>query len=807
MTSLTTSKNVRDSAALSRTGIYSTLGNLLSDISSIESDNIVNQENFHQDTAQAFASSKSGRVYFETENAVITYENDLSSIEHIHIRCKPASTFDRAIHFNLSEAVLGIYPIYSKIKNPTEEEYVLVRGIDPLRAAGSSRRIKVGDWLVAINGISLTSKNFNRILSKLNVSKTLRLTIRHPINYRSKFSLSEKFNVKPTPTITSTTLEQLTHDAADIDFLHCAMYYGRQKQTTENDEEETKAFELLYQQPTQKDIFLAANGLFPTLIMLTKDMNNNDSNNLRSVTINACEQELNVCITSDTNDYYLVIIYPPLNISRHILEYITKNVSRLLQFLFGSIHQAFFPLNQNDESVLTTSSAVKHFFNLLFYRLYNMSSPNVSPILKHCRLSDELYIDQFEGIPKLLTLTDVQLTNVDSILNSLESQELNECSNEINRFRRPSYVYGCVLFFQSLLVTSHLSKTITLDIYRFLIHYCHLKMRELRPRTTELLIYKEIFLTGTHSFLIVFSLAEFTLAVVVQTHDSQSSPDHVLINQIQFILEEIERAQLTSQIRQSFVNNISPWIISYPSNFVKKQLKRTISLPLLSAFTSSTTNVETSDTIRNVPVVTEEHLNQRESSIDTRAKQLVSQKSGQDELYKNRRQSSSSTLSLENQTNFAITDKMPFKLHPGENSTIFYYLDFQSFHGLLITPYITLQKSSMTDKQLFETFQETCLNIRLKHFKRTKTTTTSVVDKSLFNTKQKPVYNEVGYLHVLPHLDSKETTSKKNLPALNFWIVGKQCVQESFVHEFFVCYHDSIDQNIQELAFSIGLAA
>ncbi|CAF1349267.1 unnamed protein product, partial [Didymodactylos carnosus] len=543
MTSLTTSKNVRDSAALSRTGIYSTLGNLLSDISSIESDNIVNQENFHQDTAQAFASSKSGRVYFETENAVITYENDLSSIEHIHIRCKPASTFDRAIHFNLSEAVLGIYPIYSKIKNPTEEEYVLVRGIDPLRAAGSSRRIKVGDWLVAINGISLTSKNFNRILSKLNVSKTLRLTIRHPINYRSKFSLSEKFNVKPTPTITSTTLEQLTHDAADIDFLHCAMYYGRQKQTTENDEEETKAFELLYQQPTQKDIFLAANGLFPTLIMLTKDMNNNDSNNLRSI----------------------------------------------------------FSIESKRRISINYVKCCKTFFQFIILSFI----PNVSPILKHCRLSDELYIDQFEGIPKLLTLTDVQLTNVDSILNSLESQELNECSNEINRFRRPSYVYGCVLFFQSLLVTSHLSKTITLDIYRFLIHYCHLKMRELRPRTTELLIYKEIFLTGTHSFLIVFSLAEFTLAVVVQTHDSQSSPDHVLINQIQFILEEIERAQLTSQIRQSFVNNISPWIISYPSNFVKKQLKRTISLPLLSAFTSSTTNVETSDTIRNVPVVTE----------------------------------------------------------------------------------------------------------------------------------------------------------------------------------------------------------
>ncbi len=53
------------------------------------------------------------------------------------------------------------------------------------------------------------------------------------------------------------------------------------------------------------------------------------------------------------------------------------------------------------------------------------------------------------------------------------------------------------------------------------------------------------------------------------------SPDHGLIQQIRLVLNDIY------SIFPKIVNNYSPWILSSPAAFVKKQLKRTISLPLI----------------------------------------------------------------------------------------------------------------------------------------------------------------------------------------------------------------------------------
>jgi hypothetical protein len=53
------------------------------------------------------------------------------------------------------------------------------------------------------------------------------------------------------------------------------------------------------------------------------------------------------------------------------------------------------------------------------------------------------------------------------------------------------------------------------------------------------------------------------------------SPDHGLIQQIKLTLNDIY------SILPKIITNSSPWIIASPSVFVKKQLKRTISLPLI----------------------------------------------------------------------------------------------------------------------------------------------------------------------------------------------------------------------------------
>jgi hypothetical protein len=220
------------------------------------------------------------------------------------------------------------------------------------------------------------------------------------------------------------------------------------------------------------------------------------------------------------------------------------------------------------------------------------------------------------------------------------------------------------------------------------------------------------------------------------------------------------------------------------------------------AFTQSNT---TETNLDDTESLTSSHHHDQ-SLTDVRVTQLVSQPESQDELYKSNRQSFiSSTLSLdEQQQNKNLPKNLSiYRLHPGIYSTIFYYLDFQSIRSLLIAPYFTLDKIKQTtliDRLLFETIQQTCIYIRQKHFSNQK----KMQIKNLYSTKSRPRYSEIGCQFSLQ--TDPDNKKKKDLNLFHFWIVGKKCLQP-IEHEFFVCYHDSIAQNITELAFTIGMAS
>jgi len=240
---------------LSRSVIFHRLGSLLSDVSSTNSSEPQIPYFIDQTT-----SSNNNIIYFDTSFAHLSYRQDLSTIEHIHIRCRPASSFDSSIHTSLCEAVLGIFPdTSSSTSSLSTEQPVIVRGVIERR----HRRIKTGDWLLAINGNRINWLNLDEILSKYRSIRKVRLTIRHPDTYNSTFSSS----LQP-PIILPTIEEKKITIPEQIDFIHSVLYYEKKA---------NQGFKLLYQQPIQKDIFFAAGGVFPTLTQLMHDMNEHDS--------------------------------------------------------------------------------------------------------------------------------------------------------------------------------------------------------------------------------------------------------------------------------------------------------------------------------------------------------------------------------------------------------------------------------------------------------------------------------------------------------------------------------------------------
>ena len=239
---------------LSRSGVFHRLGSLLSDVSSVNSTEL--QIPFYVDQT---TPSNNDIIHIDTSFAHLSYREDLSTIEHIHIRCHSTSSFDSSIHSSLCEAVLGIFPDTDSSLSSSNNQPIIVRGVIERR----HRRIKVGDWLLAINGNRINWINLNDILSKYRSTRKIRLTIRHPDSYNSTFSSSLQ------PPITLPSIEEKKISIPEqIDCIHAILYYEKRV---------NQGFKLLYQQPVQKDIFFAAGGVFPTLIQLMHDMNEHDS--------------------------------------------------------------------------------------------------------------------------------------------------------------------------------------------------------------------------------------------------------------------------------------------------------------------------------------------------------------------------------------------------------------------------------------------------------------------------------------------------------------------------------------------------
>jgi hypothetical protein len=237
-----------EASMLSRSAVFERLGSLLSDVST----------NGASTSSIANPMTDASIIEFDSSFAHVIYRQDLSTIEHVHIRCCSVATFDASLHTSLCEAVLGIYPDTSSSRTSSNLP-VLVRGVIERR----HRRIKAGDWLLAINDKHLHWYNLNDTLSKYHSTRKIRLTIRHPISYQSTCSLPFQ-----TLFVLPKINEKRVSLPTTIDCIHAVLYYEKQPDY---------GFKLLYQQPKQKDIFFAVGGLFPTLTQLMHDMNEHDS--------------------------------------------------------------------------------------------------------------------------------------------------------------------------------------------------------------------------------------------------------------------------------------------------------------------------------------------------------------------------------------------------------------------------------------------------------------------------------------------------------------------------------------------------
>ncbi|RXN00080.1 Protein inturned [Acipenser ruthenus] len=125
----------------------------------------------------------------------------------VYVNPKRLGNSTLAKGYKLLEALLGIIHqpswtrmVVSKVEEPCNEERLAVHGLVPGSPAIKCGQILIGDFLVAVNDVDVTSENIERVLSCIPGPTQVKLTLEtSSFNAEGKGSTSRNLNKQPQP--------------------------------------------------------------------------------------------------------------------------------------------------------------------------------------------------------------------------------------------------------------------------------------------------------------------------------------------------------------------------------------------------------------------------------------------------------------------------------------------------------------------------------------------------------------------------------------------------------------------------------
>ncbi|XP_059057558.1 protein inturned isoform X1 [Achroia grisella] len=144
------------------------------------------------------------------------------------------------------------------------------------------------------------------------------------------------------------------------------------------------------------------------------------------------------------------------------------------------------------------------------------------------------------------------------------------------------------------------------------------------------------------------------------------------------------------------------------------------------------------------------------------------------------------------------------RITTGDDNVLFHFIQFESAKGILIAPVknIEVQANNLLYTYIIKTFRTACKRIHdlLQNNIRFKAnqTPTNPLNKILIAVK------EYGMLFQVPQqLLNRCVINKKNSEIFQFWVVGR-VFSEPEPKELYLCYHESIPQDLTEVAYLLS---
>ncbi|XP_060795369.1 protein inturned isoform X2 [Neoarius graeffei] len=736
-------------------------------------------------------------------------------------------------------------------------ERLVIHGLVPHSPASKCAQILIGDVLVAVDDVDVTSENIERVLSCISGPTQVHLTLETGI----AGTVMDSEVPRPRPAAPVSQLVRLLwgEDTTELQMSvahipHIVMYLSLKLDSESSQEEQ----EILYQYPVSEAAaqLKGVRGIFLTLCDMLENVTGGQ---IVSSSLLIRKQLVHVGYWKE-GENLLVIGLPADRVPLLHLQTVINGLVRTLRVMYGSLYCAFCEVEN--------APRLDHFFCLFFQRLIQPSRLSDSPGSSPSNISGTLFLDDLPAMCWLTLPPDIKV-EVDTTLSDFEASDFGDMSEDFYGMRRLYVILGSCLFYKGYLIANHLPKEDLLDVCLYCQHYCLLCLGA-EQRVGQLVVWREVFLqqrsqTDSHTststftsrpgyceshsrfFLLIVGLRHFLQCVLLEAGGCASlalgspGPDCIYVDQVKATLLQLESVESAIEERLSAPStpclSCADWflpssgrdrqdvlgsspILNRLTAAIKPPSPGTIGRSLFKEAGSGLKGRKPSPQ-RSVSDSGSEGRSEqgdfglRTPSAVTRRDSLGSGgsdgSSGSGGLFKIPKLKQPNPFylgSLKKSLNEREAEEMQntLKLTAGLENTLFHYILMETVQGIFITPTHreVSQLSGSIHPQLIRNFHHCCLSIRHAFQQSLPPRERRSADRPHTSRGLGPVKEHGILFQCKPE---NWTDQKKPAPTMTYWVIGRM-VLEPVPQEFYVCFHDSVPEVPVEMAFrlSFGLA-
>ncbi|XP_057318515.1 protein inturned [Microplitis mediator] len=748
----------------------------------------------------------------------------------------------------MCEAYLGIVP-----GDFSDKVRVMVAGFIPNGEAIKNKNIKIGDWLRSINNCDVSADNLEQLLGEITTPMSVKLQLQRvagiEVTEEAPSSVPRQ----------SARVRRLVDRERSKKFMDALLDYSFgviYLQTSGLSETGPEMQGVLYTYPRSENkslhsILCTARGAFVTLNHLLPDT---FSSSPSSTTISVGSEQIHVLYVARDDELLLLAVperWYSLNESRELLG----DIVRTLEFSYATLNKCFADEYNHLE--------LDHMFYLAFTRLLgidNDEEPVDDEVYQLKSAIERREKCEFERI--VAAAHHVQLPveaqfEIDCALNEMEAMDYREW-NEDPMDCQPLYtILGTCVYHKSYLLTSHIMHVDYIEIHSFLRMSGLLDLIEKEP-VKSLVVWRSVYPRSCHRGIITDPKTQFCVPdgkwfVLVVGYETEllvslfetggdtaqpiieDGPDIFYVEEAQETLRHIQKVGVPTYASKWILSNARPETIDIKDKLnVKTHLSLAENLLGLikSADTPSTPAKSTSGTIKKVPEVTsilkkrspeqspvitgsmysfqasEESLSQggAVSEVSDDGAPILGRRALREKiLAQSRVESDESDTEIEmyrecqqQQCPFDFTDIResllsqsdfipPIRITSGPKNVLIHFVQLDLFEGVLMSPK-TIEHPEK-NAEIISTFNECAHTIHrlLSNTVRFKSMASEDLASVPIN-KNLVAIKEHGILF--------------DYESVSFWVIGR-LFETPCLREFYVCYEDSVPQNLIEMAFRL----